>query len=141
MTIGKLLVEVYLATLLVFFLLGCSQNQSKMSSDFYQGKPKANIELLVAEIGNGGFDQYFFNSSGVDCFETLRALRSQGKTKSAEILQQAIDQINPEGLSEDQLIDKIRKRQLSELDDEKVNDALSRLDSLFYTEPDGPLVP
>ncbi|GAB2551748.1 hypothetical protein GCM10027085_48930 [Spirosoma aerophilum] len=112
-----------------------------MSNDFYRGKPKANIELLVAEIGNGGFDQYFFNSSGVDCFETLRALRSQGKTKSAEILQQAIDQINPERLSEDQLIDKIRKRQVSELDDEKVNDALSRLDSLFYTEPDGPLVP
>ena len=141
MKIKKLLVESYLAALIVFFLSGCSQNQSKVDKDFYQGKPEANIKLLVAEIDNGGFNQYFFISSGVDCFETLRALRSQGKTKSAEIVQQAINQINPEMLSEDQLIDKIRKREVTELDDEKVSDALYRLDSLFCTEPDGSLVP
>lgn len=131
----------YLAILSLFFIFGCSQSQPKTDHNFYRGKPKANIELLVAEVGNGGFNQYFFNSSGVDCFETLRALKSQGKIKSAEILQQAINQINPDNLPESQLIDKIRKREVAELDDEKVNDALYKLDLLFYTKPDGPLVP
>ncbi|PQA59711.1 hypothetical protein C5O19_08785 [Siphonobacter curvatus] len=73
----------------------CSQNQSKMNTDIYLEEPQANIELLVAEVDNGGFGQYFINSLGVDCFKTLRALRSMGKVKTAEILQQAIHLINP----------------------------------------------
>ncbi|MVM28885.1 DUF4375 domain-containing protein [Spirosoma sp. HMF4905] len=130
--------------LFIFLSAGCTKenkDQSNLTSNFYQQKPQATIEQLVAEVDNGGFNQYFFNSSGVDCFETLKALKKRGKTQTAQILQRAIHLINPENLPENQLVEKLRNRAVNELDDEQVNRELSKLDSLFYKEPDGPLIP
>ena len=123
------------------FFYGCTSNSSKTDSSLYQGNPTANIEMLVAEVENGGFDQYFSNSSGVDCFETLRALEQNGKPQTAHILREAINLINPDNLPESQIVDRIRKREVKELDNQEVNAGLSKLDSLFYTEPDGILIP
>jgi hypothetical protein len=119
----------------------CTSDSSKTDGDLYQGKPTANIEMLVTEVENGGFNQYFFNSSGVDWFETLRALESDGKSQTAQILRQAINLINPGNLPESQLVDRLRRREVTELDNQEVSTGLSKLDSLFYTEPDGPLIP
>lgn len=121
--------------------LACTSNPSKTDISFYEGQPTANVKLLVAEVENGGFQQYFSNSSGVNCFETMRSLEKSGKTQTAQILQQAINLINPSNLPEGQLIENIRRREVNGLDDQTVNKGLSRLDSLFYTEPDGPLIP
>jgi hypothetical protein len=122
-------------------LCACTSNPSKTDTELTQGKPTANIEMLVAEVDNGGFAQYFFNSSGADCFETLRALERAGKPRTAQLLRQAINLVNADNLPESQLIDRIRKRAVKELDNPQVSEGLSKLDSLFYTEPDGPLIP
>lgn len=101
--------------------------------------PKANIEELEVEVNNGGFLQYFFNTSGQNCFATLKALKKNGKPKTAKILKSAIDLINPNQLSERELIEKIRTREVKELDDEKVKAGLEELDEMFYKYPDGSL--
>jgi hypothetical protein len=100
--------------------------------------PSANISELEAEINNGGLNQYFFNSSGQNCFATLRLLKSTGKTKTASILEQAIMLINPNKLSEVELIEKLRKREVQELDNDSINAKLDSLDNEFFN-PDGDL--
>lgn len=46
---------------------------------------------LEREVNNGGFNQYFINSSGEYAHETVLALKAIGAVKTANILQQAID--------------------------------------------------
>jgi hypothetical protein len=48
------------------------------------------IESLEREVNNGGFDQFFFNSSGDTAHETVAALERIGARATAEILKQAI---------------------------------------------------
>jgi hypothetical protein len=94
--------------------------------------PIANIEELDMEVNNGGFNQYFFNSSGQHCFETLRELKRLGKTIKAELLEKAIEFINPNRLPEETLIEKLRNRQVGELDNDSVNAELDSLDQVFF---------
>lgn len=49
-------------------------------------------QVLEREINNGGFNQYFINSSGDFAHETLLSLRAIGANTTADILQTAIDQ-------------------------------------------------
>lgn len=51
---------------------------------------------LEREVNNGGFWQYFMNSSGEFAHETLLSLKEIGAVKTAEVLQKAID-LFPEG--------------------------------------------
>ena len=94
--------------------------------------PIANIEELDMEVNNGGFNQYFFNSSGQNCFETLRELKRLDKNKRAELLEKAIEFINPHKLSEEAFIEKLRKRQVSELDNDLVSAKLDSLDQIYF---------
>lgn len=95
-------------------------------------KPSANISELESEINNGGLNQYFFNSSGQNCFATLRLLEREKKTNTATILRAAIDLINPENLSEEELVKKIRNREVDILDDDEIRQKLDSLDQLYY---------
>ncbi len=47
---------------------------------------------LEREINNGGFNQYFCNSSGNNSHETILSLKAIGASKTADILQKAIDE-------------------------------------------------
>lgn len=47
---------------------------------------------LEREINNGGFNQYFINSSGAFAHETIKSLRTIGANHTANILQAAIDE-------------------------------------------------
>ncbi len=142
--------------LVLFFLLACENNKKKETVlgkvDTYEKvkdklkksenpkiKPSANINELEREINNGGFNQYFFNSSGQNCYETMRALKRTGKIRTAKILEKAINLINPLNLPEKEIIEHLRKRNVSELDDDKINEKLDSLDELFYEYPDGAL--
>ena len=46
---------------------------------------------LEREVNNGGFEQYFINSSGDYAYETLDSLNEIGAHRTAEILQRALD--------------------------------------------------
>lgn len=94
--------------------------------------PTANIEDLDMEVNNGGFNQYFFNSSGQHCFETLRELKKLGMNKKARLLEEAIALINSNKLPEVALVERLRLRQVSELDDERISAKLNLLDQQFY---------
>lgn len=50
---------------------------------------KVLIEDLEAEINNGGFDQYFFNSVADKATETIAALKFIGAVHTANIMQSA----------------------------------------------------
>ena len=93
--------------------------------------PKANIDELLMEVNNGGFNQYFVNS-GQNCFETLKALKKNGKAKTAKLLESAINLINPNHVSENEFVEKLRKREVEELYDEKISAELNKLDAEFY---------
>jgi hypothetical protein len=90
------------------------------------------------EINNGGFNQYFVNS-GQNCFETLKALKKKRKAKTAKLLESAINLINPNNISENEFVEKLRKREVKELYDEKISAELNKLDEAFYKYPDGSL--
>lgn len=47
------------------------------------------VEALEAEVNNGGFDQYFFNTSGKYSQETLEALKKIGAVKTYKIVEEA----------------------------------------------------
>ncbi len=47
---------------------------------------------LEREVNNGGFNQYFINSSGDFAHETINSLKTIGANHTADILQSAIDQ-------------------------------------------------
>jgi hypothetical protein len=49
-----------------------------------------HISGIEFEIPNGGFNQFFFNTSGQYALDTLEALRAIGANEQAEILEKAI---------------------------------------------------
>lgn len=101
--------------------------------------PVANINELEMELNNGGFNQYFINSSGRNCFETLLLLKKNRKYKSAALLEEAIALINPKKLSEEEFLEQLRKHQVDELYNDEITEKLNVLDEKFYKYPDGAL--
>ena len=47
------------------------------------------VEALEAEVNNGGFDQFFFNSAGDKTPETISALKAIGAKRTADIVSRA----------------------------------------------------
>jgi hypothetical protein len=94
--------------------------------------PLANPDEFESEVNNGGLNQYFFNSSGQNCFATLRYFQKNEMPKKAKILEEAINLINPNKLPEKVLIENLRKRMVAELDDSIINAKLDRLDNEYY---------
>ncbi|WKL43508.1 DUF4375 domain-containing protein [Flavobacterium sp. ZE23DGlu08] len=146
----KYLIKIQLLLLLLTFS-SCAQKNSSESGkvDTYENvktqlkrtevdklNPKANIEELEMEVNNGGFNQYFINS-GQNCYETLKALKKIGKVETAKLLESAINLINPNNISEIDFIEKLRKRDVEELYDDKISAELNKLDTEFYKYKDG----
>ncbi len=69
-----------------------SEKEKKNGFDDLDEAERAFLRVweLEAEINNGGFDQYFFNSSGDHCLETKESLIRIGAQKTAEILADAM---------------------------------------------------
>jgi Domain of unknown function (DUF4375) len=87
---------------------------------------------LEADVNNGGFDQYYFNSSGDRAFFAAEALERIGASQMAAIVREANALFGPEGPSRDR---DHRVRRLFEItaDDEDLFDALDRR---FFEYPD-----
>jgi len=90
------------------------------------------VAMLEGQVNNGGFDQYFFNSSGEYAHETLRALEEIDAPKMAELLNQAIQLFPTLPIPKDT---EIRREFLIELP-ENISDKWDKLDDKFYEYPE-----
>ncbi len=98
--------------------------------------PKDQVFFLIwaleAEVNNGGFNQFFFNSSGDHAAATAEALRTIGAIKMAAILDRAINLFGKDGPSRNR---EQRQHQLTSLSEQQ-QEILSELDTKFYAYPD-----
>ncbi len=84
------------------------------------------VHWLHAEVYNGGFDQYFFNSTGTSAPEAVRGFAAIGMAEVAELVTEAMKALgNP---YPDESTDQ-RRDKLEQIEDET---ALSRFDDPFY---------
>lgn len=98
-------------------------------------QPQKNFffnQNLEREINNGGFNQFFYNSSGDYSHETLTSLQAIGANKTADILRQAIDQFPNSTVPKD------RQERQSDLEqiEANANEVWEQLDQRFYAYED-----
>ncbi|MBX3241317.1 MAG: DMP19 family protein [Chitinophagaceae bacterium] len=87
---------------------------------------------LEREINNGGFNQYFCNSSGDNAHETILSLKAIGADKTADILQKAIDQFPNKVVPKD----RDERTEMVEQIEEAANEVWEGLDQKFYKYED-----
>lgn len=90
------------------------------------------VELLEGEINNGGFHQFFYNSTGDETFAMIRALKKIGALKTADIVARAAAKF-PRGMPPKERV----KRQdlLLEKVDPEIK-VFEKLNQEFYAYPD-----
>ena len=90
------------------------------------------IELLEGEINNGGFHQFFYNSTGDETAAMIRALKKIGALKTADIVTRAAAKF-PRGMPPK---DRFKRQDLllGKVDPEIT--VFEKLDREFYAYPD-----
>ncbi len=91
-----------------------------------------HIYGLEAEVNNGGFDQYFFNSAGDGAARALAGLQLIGAAKAADIVRRAMAVFGSDGPAPDR---EARWLQMDRLDD-AAKATLDRLSDEFQGYPD-----
>ena len=92
----------------------------------------STVWTLEAEVNNGGFHQYFFNSGGDTANFASTALQQIGALKCAAIVERALRIVSTSPLPVDW---EERQTLLDDLGDELL-DRLEPLDAEFYAYPD-----
>lgn len=95
-----------------------------------------SVVQMEGEVYNGGFDQYFFNSSGSHFEHAMRGLREMGANGSAAILERARQLLFPEGTVPSEASDRraaIRDLPAKGSERERM---LSQLEREFSDDPD-----
>ena len=87
---------------------------------------------LEREINNGGFNQFFCNSSGDNTHETILSLKTIGAEKTATILQKAIEQFPNKTVPKDRVI----RTEIVEKIEEFANEIWNLLDEEFFNYED-----
>ncbi|MBZ0246198.1 MAG: DMP19 family protein [Cyclobacteriaceae bacterium] len=87
---------------------------------------------LEREINNGGFSQYFINSSGDFAHETINSLRAIRADHTANILQSAIDQFPDKMVPRD----RDERTELVGRIEETANEKWEELDQKFFEYKD-----
>jgi hypothetical protein len=87
---------------------------------------------LEREVNNGGFNQYFLNSSGNFAHETINSLKTIKADKTAEILQKAIDLFPNKTVPKN----RIERQELIEKIEETSNPIWDELDQKFFVYED-----
>jgi hypothetical protein len=90
------------------------------------------VENLEREINNGGFSQFYFNSSGDFSQETMNALLEIGAVKTAKIVKRANSEFKTEIVPKDRTE---RQNQL-ELIEKNAQETWNKCDSDFYEYQD-----
>ncbi|WP_299124557.1 DMP19 family protein [uncultured Tenacibaculum sp.] len=90
------------------------------------------VENLEREINNGGFNQYYFNSSGDFSQETVNALLEIGAKKTSKIVQKANSEFK------NGIVPKDRTERQNELEliQQKAKKSWNKCDSEFYKYQD-----
>jgi hypothetical protein len=86
------------------------------------------VEALEREVNNGGYHQFFINSSKSYAPIVVNALNKISCPKTAEISQQAIDKLGITGPLTVSAIDKVMNKD----SDDKLIEILSKFDELYY---------
>ncbi len=84
------------------------------------------IEAFEREVNNGGFSQFFYNSSVEYAPIIVNSLKSIGCDKLAELAQKSIDIVAVDVSNTEEVEDRM------DPDDEVLEDALGELDDIFY---------
>lgn len=87
------------------------------------------ISILEMEVNNGGFDQFFTNSSGYFALEVLEALKEIHAFRTADILERAIGISYQNGYPRD----RAKHQEVLSTD---IEEALDEIDSAFYKYED-----
>ncbi len=90
------------------------------------------IEAFEREINNGGFSQFFYNSSVEYAPIIVNCLSNIGCNELAALAQQSINILNIESLDPDLI------EQRMDPDDEELEEALGELDNIFYASEETP---
>jgi hypothetical protein len=110
-------------------------------AQFMQLAPKVQVAYclhrLEAEVNNGGFHQFFSNSTGEYVTETMEALVEIGAMKTSELLERAVSIGFPAGYPED-----ASQYEAAVADFDDVVEELDALDQEFfeYSDPLADLV-
>lgn len=90
------------------------------------------IEGMVREVNNGGWNQFFDNSSGALAFDLVPALEAVGSKKNLSIAQRALKVFGkPASLSEDD-----RRKRLAKITQDGENNPWDALEGEFYQNPE-----
>ncbi len=89
-------------------------------------------QCLEREINNGGFNQYFFNSSGDFAHLTVQSLLTIGANKTADILQNAINQFPDKTAPQD----RTERQNILEQIEETADPIWEELDQKFFAYED-----
>jgi len=98
-------------------------------------EPQKNFffnQNLEREVNNGGFKQYFYNSSGDFSHETIKSLKIIGADKTADKLQKAIDQFPDKTVPKD----RSERQVILEKIEETANEIWEELDQMFFVYED-----
>lgn len=89
-------------------------------------------QTLEMEVNNGGFSQFFYNSSGAFAGEVVQAFETIGARRTAQICGRALAVFGREiPVDHDE-----RQEMLDEMDCDEVNDILEECDDAFYEYED-----
>ena len=87
---------------------------------------------LEREINNGGFNQFYINSSGDFAHETVESLKAIGADKTAEILKNANGQFPNQTVPKD----RAERQEIVEQIEEEANIVWEELDQQFFAYED-----
>ncbi len=89
-------------------------------------------QTLEMEVNNGGFSQFFYNSSGKFSNELVRAFAAIGANTTAGICQKAVA-----AFGRDIPVDRAEREEiLDELESEEINEILEECDGAFFNYED-----
>jgi hypothetical protein len=111
----------------------------------YENAPEAPRVLFAAhwcqsEIENGGFDQFFFNDTGVLAPEAIQAFQKIGMPKTSSLVEKAVSYfgpIYPREWRQRQTVVKAIWKQVGERKNSPFNKLDNPFDDLFDTENGG----
>ncbi len=90
------------------------------------------VEAFERELNNGGFSQFFYNSSVEYSPTIVNCLKLIGCNELANLTQKAIDILGVSSLDPDLIEERM------DAEDEELEDALGELDDIFYEIEEAP---